>query len=55
MVIRERIARQDIAKMVSASREMVNRVIKDLESRGYTQTNSACQITLQGPFMQDFL
>jgi CRP/FNR family transcriptional regulator, cyclic AMP receptor protein len=33
MVIREKISRQDIAKMVGASREMVSRVMKDLEER----------------------
>ncbi len=34
-IIREKISRQDIAKMVGASREMVSRVMKDLEERGY--------------------
>lgn len=34
-VIREKLSRQDIAKMVGASREMVSRVMKDLEERGY--------------------
>ena len=38
MTIRERISRQDIAKMVGASREMVSRVMKDLEGRGMVQT-----------------
>ena len=33
LVIREKISRQDIAKMVGASREMVSRVMKDLEER----------------------
>ncbi len=37
-VIRERISRQDIAKMVGASREMVSRVMKDLEERGFIET-----------------
>lgn len=37
-IIREKISRQDIAKMVGASREMVSRVMKDLERRGYIQT-----------------
>ena len=37
-VIRERISRQDIAKMVGASREMVSRVMKDLEDRGFVET-----------------
>jgi CRP/FNR family cyclic AMP-dependent transcriptional regulator len=38
LVIRERISRQDIAKMVGASREMVSRVMKDIEDRGYIET-----------------
>ncbi|TAM45619.1 MAG: cyclic nucleotide-binding domain-containing protein [Burkholderiaceae bacterium] len=37
LVIREKISRQDIAKMVGASREMVSRVMKDLEGRGLTE------------------
>ena len=38
MLIREKISRQDIAKMVGASREMVSRVMKDLEERAFIQT-----------------
>ena len=38
LIIRERISRQDIAKMVGASREMVSRVMKDLEERGFIET-----------------
>ena len=38
MLIREKISRQDIAKMVGASREMVSRVMKDLEERGFIQS-----------------
>jgi len=34
-VIRHKVSKQDIAKMVGASREMVSRVMKDLEHRGY--------------------
>ena len=37
-LIREKISRQDIAKMVGASREMVSRVMKDLEERAFIQT-----------------
>jgi CRP/FNR family transcriptional regulator, cyclic AMP receptor protein len=37
MLIREKISRQDIAKMVGASREMVSRVMKDLEERGFIE------------------
>ena len=33
-LIRARISRQDLAKMVGASREMVSRVMKDFEQRG---------------------
>lgn len=38
LTIRDKISRQDIAKMVGASREMVSRVMKDLEERGYIET-----------------
>ena len=34
-VIKRKITKQDMAKMVGASREMVSRVMKDLESSGY--------------------
>ncbi len=37
LMIRERISRQDVAKMVGASREMVSRVMKDLEGRGFVE------------------
>jgi CRP/FNR family transcriptional regulator, cyclic AMP receptor protein len=39
-VIREKVSRQDLAKMVGASREMVSRVMKDLEERGFIETRS---------------
>ena len=35
LLIQERVSRQDLAKTVGASREMVSRVIKDLEERGH--------------------
>ena len=38
LVIREKVSRQDLAKMVGASREMVSRVMKDLEERGFIET-----------------
>lgn len=37
-VIRDKVSRQDLAKMVGASREMVSRVMKDLEGRGFIET-----------------
>ena len=36
-VIKEKISRQDLAKMVGASREMVSRVMKDLGERGFIE------------------
>ena len=35
LLIKDKISRQDLAKMVGASREMVSRVMKDLEERGF--------------------
>jgi CRP/FNR family cyclic AMP-dependent transcriptional regulator len=52
MVILERISRQDLARMVGASREMVSRVMKDLEARGFIQTDSPCRMTLRAPLLQ---
>jgi CRP-like cAMP-binding protein len=37
-VIRDKVSRQDLAKMVGASREMVSRVMKELEERGFIET-----------------
>ena len=37
-IIRGKVSRQDLAKMVGASREMVSRVMKDLEDRGFIET-----------------
>jgi CRP-like cAMP-binding protein len=36
--IRNKVSRQDLAKIVGASREMVSRVMKDLEERGMVET-----------------
>jgi len=38
MVIAGKVSRQDVAKMIGASREMVSRVIKDLEERGFIES-----------------
>ena len=40
LVIRDKISRQDIAKMVGASREMVSRVMKDFEEQGFIETRA---------------
>ncbi len=39
MMIRDRVSRQDVAKMIGASREMVSRVMKDLEDRGFIEVD----------------
>jgi CRP-like cAMP-binding protein len=46
-IIRQKVSRQDLAKVVGASREMVSRVMKDLEERGLIQTqeNGWVQLT----------
>jgi CRP/FNR family transcriptional regulator, cyclic AMP receptor protein len=49
LTIRERISRQDIAKMVGASREMVSRVMKDLEDRGYIHTREDGSMLIKEP------
>ena len=47
VVIRDKVSRQDLAKMVGASREMVSRVMKDLEERGYVQTREDGSLVVQ--------
>ena len=39
-LIRRKVTKQDMAKMVGASREMVTRVMKDLESSGYIRVDN---------------
>ena len=38
MLVRHKISRQDIAKMVGATREMVSRVMRDFEHQGFIKT-----------------
>ena len=38
---------QDLAKLVGASREMVSRVMKDLEERGVIQTLESGSVVLK--------
>ncbi len=40
LVVGEKLSQQDIANMVGASREMVNRILKDLAERGYISVES---------------
>lgn len=46
LLIREKITRQDIAKMVGASREMVSRVMRDFEERGFIKTHANGSVEL---------
>ncbi len=43
-----KVSRQDIAKMVGASREMVSRVVKDLELRGLIEQNDGRIVLREG-------
>jgi CRP/FNR family transcriptional regulator, cyclic AMP receptor protein len=47
LVICEKMTRQDIAKMVGASREMVSRVMRDFEDQGFVKTNKDGYLVLQ--------
>jgi CRP/FNR family transcriptional regulator, cyclic AMP receptor protein len=47
LVIHERVSRQDVAKMIGASREMVSRVMKDLEERGFIETSAGGQTIIR--------
>ncbi len=46
-VIRNKVSRQDLAKVVGASREMVSRVMKDLEVRGMIETQDNGSVVLK--------
>jgi CRP/FNR family cyclic AMP-dependent transcriptional regulator len=39
LLIKDKLTRQDIAKMVGASREMVSRVMRDFEAQGFVKTH----------------
>ncbi|MCA0175810.1 MAG: Crp/Fnr family transcriptional regulator [Proteobacteria bacterium] len=46
-VVRGKVSRQDMAKVVGASREMVSRVMKDLEERGVIETLDTGSVLLK--------
>ena len=46
-IIRNKVSRQDLAKVVGASREMVSRVMKDLEERGMIETQENGSVVLK--------
>ena len=45
--IRNKVSRQDLAKVVGASREMVSRVMKDLEERGVIETQENGSVVIK--------
>jgi CRP-like cAMP-binding protein len=47
-MIRGRVSRQDMAKVVGASREMVSRVMRDLEARGAIQSQEDGSLIILG-------
>ena len=47
-IIRKKISKNDIAKMIGASREMVSRVMKDLAVRGLIRETSEGTVLLAG-------
>lgn len=47
IMIRDKVSRQDLAKMVGASREMVSRVMKDLEERGFIETQPSGAVLIR--------
>ncbi len=47
-LIRSKVSRQDLAKVVGASREMVSRVMKDLEERGMVHTRDDGSLLITG-------
>ena len=49
-VVTKRLPKQDIAKMIGASREMVSRVMKDLQTGGYIEMRGS-QIVLRDSIM----
>ena len=40
LMVGEKLSQQDLANMVGASREMVNRILKDLSDRGFISIES---------------
>ena len=51
-LINRRVNRQDVAKIVGASREMVSRVMKDLEERGAIQTRENGTVVIRDHLLE---
>jgi len=53
LIIRSKVSRQDLAKVVGASREMVSRVMKDLEARGHIETQDNGWVVVKERLQRD--
>ena len=47
LVVEERLTHQEIAKRIGSSREMVSRILKDLETGGYIEIDASHRLTLR--------
>lgn len=47
LLIKEKVSRQDVAKMIGSSREMVSRVMSDFEQRGFIKTHADGSISIK--------
>jgi CRP/FNR family cyclic AMP-dependent transcriptional regulator len=52
-VVTKRLPKQDIAKMIGASREMVSRVMKDLQTSGYIEVKAGAIFLRENMLVQD--
>jgi CRP/FNR family cyclic AMP-dependent transcriptional regulator len=52
-VVAKRLPKQDIAKMIGASREMVSRVMKDLQMGGYIETRGSTIVLRDSIMLRD--
>ena len=53
MVVTKKLPKQDIAKMIGASREMVSRVMKDLQTSGYIEVRAGAIFLHDNLLVQD--
>lgn len=47
LVVEERLTHQEIAKRIGSSREMVSRIMKDLETGGYLETDAERRLVIR--------
>jgi CRP/FNR family cyclic AMP-dependent transcriptional regulator len=52
-IVTKRLPKQDIAKMIGASREMVSRVMKDLQMGGYIEMRGSTIVLRDSVLLPD--